>query len=426
MTSLPDPVVDAQRTQSKPQVPQTSRLPLIVPVLALGVFLMCTTEYIVAGLLQEMSSDYGVSLSSVGLLITAFAVGMIVGAPVMAIATLRLPQRATLVLALLVFAAGHVLAALTSSFEIALIARVITAFATGTFWSVASVVATTAAGPAAGSRALGVMMSGVGLAAVAGVPLGSFAGQLIGWRGSFWALAALAVLAAAVIGRLAPSDEHRTAPSVRGELQALRTSRTWLLVAVTALVTGGYMAAFSYISPLLTERTGLPSWAVPLVLVVFGIGSLIGTNLGGRLGDRQPIRTLFASTGGVLLVLALLMLLARLNAPTIILVGLLGIAGMSVPPVATSLAVRYAPSAPTLAAALAVASFNGGIALASWIAGLALDSSLATVGPSLVGVVMAVLALLPLALLARSTSRHAAGAAAEAAAPATVRARSRA
>jgi predicted MFS family arabinose efflux permease len=383
------------------RTPLSTRLPLIVPVLALGVFLLNTTEFIVAGLLQEMSSDYGVGLSTTGLLITFFAVGMIVGAPMMAIATLRLPRRVTLVLALLVFAAGHVLAALTSSFEVALIARVITAFATGTFWAVASVVATTAAGPAASSRALGVMMSGVGLAAVAGVPLGSFAGQFIGWRVAFWGLAVLAVIAAAVIGRLAPPDLDRPSPSVRNELAALRTSRTWLLVAVTALVTGGYMAAFSYISPLLTERTGLPSWTVPLVLVLFGVGSLVGANLGGRLGDAHPLRTLLMSALGVIVVLLLLVVLSPVSAPTVVLVGLLGVVGMSVPPVATSLAVRYAPDAPTLAAALAVAAFNVGIALASWCAGIALDSSLATVGPSLVGAAMAALGLIPLALLAR-------------------------
>lgn len=188
------------------------RLPLVVPLLALGTFLMCTTEYLVAGLLPEMSSAFGVGLSQTGLLITAFAAGMIVGAPAMALATLRLPRRATLVGALVVFAAGHVLAAVSSDFAVVLSARVLTALVTGAFWSVASVVATTAAGPASASRALGVMMSGVGLATVVGVPLGSWAGQQVGWRGAFWALAALSALAAVVIGRFAPADEGGDVP----------------------------------------------------------------------------------------------------------------------------------------------------------------------------------------------------------------------
>src|SRR3954471_8004088 len=193
-------------------------LPMVVPLLAVGAFLMCTTEFMIAGLLPRMADDFGVQPSRIGLLITAFAIGMIVGAPVMAIVTLRLPKRATLVLALAIFAAGHVIAALSGSFALLLAARVLTAVVTGSFWSVASVVATRAAGPAASSRALGVMGSGVALSTVLGVPLGSVAGEHLGWRGTFWAVAALAAIAAAVIGRCTPRDEAGSVPSVRSEL----------------------------------------------------------------------------------------------------------------------------------------------------------------------------------------------------------------
>jgi predicted MFS family arabinose efflux permease len=396
---------DHETVTQEPILPPTKtardKLPFVVPLLAVGTFLMCTTEYIVAGLLPEIAADYDVSLAQVGLLITVFALGMIVGAPVMAVATLRLPRRLTLVLALLVFAGGHVVAALGESFELALTARVVTALATGAFWSVASVVAMTAAGPALSSRALGVMMSGVGLATVAGVPLGAFAGQLIGWRGTFWALAVLAAIAAIVIGRSAPADDSRTAPSVASELSALRSGRLWLLVAATAAVTGGVMAAFSYISPLLTDRTGLPAWAVPVVLVGYGVGSLIGTNIGGRLGDRHPVRTFIGAAMVGTIVLALLIPLSVHPVATIVLVVVLGVAGMAVPPVATSLAMRFASQAPTLAAAIAVSAFNLGIALGSWIAGNTLESSLGPVGPEVVGAIMAALGLIPLALLAR-------------------------
>jgi DHA1 family inner membrane transport protein len=387
-----------------PTVPRTTavrqKLPFVVPLLAVGTFLMCTTEYIVAGLLPEIAADFDVSLGQVGLLITVFALGMIVGAPVMAIATLRLPRRLTLVLALLVFAAGHVVAALGGSFEMALLARAVTALATGAFWSVASVVAMTAAGPALSSRALGVMMSGVGLATVAGVPLGAFVGQLIGWRGTFWALAVLAAIAAVVIGRSAPADEARVAPSVVSELRAFRSGRMWLLVLATAAVTGGVMAAFSYISPLLTERTGMPAWAVPVVLIGFGIGSLIGTNLAGRLGDPHPVRTFIGAAVIGAIVLALLIPLSTNPAATVVLIVVLGVAGMGVPPVATSLAMRFASNAATLAAAIAVSAFNLGIALGSWIAGSALESPLGPVGPEIVGAIMVALGLIPLAVLA--------------------------
>src|SRR3954466_6283838 len=223
-----------------PRSPQ-SKLPPVVLLLALGTFLMCTTEFMIAGLLAQMADDFGVRPSQIGLLITAFAIGMIVGAPLMEIASLRLPKRLTLMLALAIFAAGHVIAALSGSFALLLAARVLTAVVTGAFWSVASVVATRAAGPDASSRALGVMGSGVALATVLGVPLGSLAGDHLGWRGAFWALAALAVVAAAVIGRFTPGEGTRTAVSVRSELRALRSVRLWLVLGGTVLIMGGCM-----------------------------------------------------------------------------------------------------------------------------------------------------------------------------------------
>jgi predicted MFS family arabinose efflux permease len=395
-TTAPLPNEPAARAASNPR----SRLPVVVPLLAIGTFLMCTTEFIVAGLLPEMSADFGISLSQTGLLITAFAVGMIIGAPAMAIATLRMPRRATLVLALGIFALGHVIAALSSSFTVVLGARVLTALVTGAFWAVASVVATTAAGPANASRALGVMMSGVGLATVVGVPAGTLAGQHLGWRGAFWALAVLAAAAALVIARFVPTDTERQIPSIRSEVSALRSRPLWLVLAATVLVTGGYMATFSYISPLLTDRTGLPAGAVPLVLVGFGVGSLIGTNAGGRLADRNPVGTFLAAACGAGVVLLLLIPLSTSVAATVVLVVLLGATGMSVPPVATGLAVRYASTAPTLAAALAVSAFNAGIAIGSWLAGHTLDSSLATTGPTVVGLAMVTLGLAPLLVVA--------------------------
>lgn len=380
--------------------PARQKLPFVVPLLALGTFLMITTEYLVAGLLQELAGDLQVSLSRVGLLITAFAVGMIVGSPVMAVATLRLPQRATLVLALLIFAAGHILAAWSSDFGTILVARVVTAIAAGAFWSVAAVVATQAAGPAHSSRALGVMMSGVGLATVAGVPLGAFAGQFLGWRGTFSALAVLAVLAALVIGRCTPAQNDRTTPSIRAEIRAVANRRMAVLVTATILATGGYMTAFSYLSPLVTGRTGIPSWAVPLVFVAFGVGAIIGTNLAGRFADKRPIATFITATAGTVVLMTLLVPLSVNAAATFALTFLLGIAGMGIPPVGTGLAVRFASAAPTLAAAISVSAFNGGTALGTWIGAAVLETTMGLIGPLAVAIVMAALGLLTLLALA--------------------------
>jgi predicted MFS family arabinose efflux permease len=383
----------------------SNNLPPVVLLLTLGTFLMSTTEFMIAGLLPEMAADFDVSLSTTALLITAFAVGMIVGAPVMAAATLRLPRRAALVIALAVFAAGHVIAALSSTFEVVLIARVLTALVTGMFWSVAAVVATTATGPAAASKALGLLMSGTGLATVVGVPLGSLAGQVIGWRGSFWGLAVLSALSAGVTARFVSKDHRAQAPSIRSEVAALRNGRLWLALAAAVLVTGGWIAVFSFIAPLLTDYAGISAAFVPLVLVGFGIGALVGTNVGGHFADRIPVRTFLTSAILCTVVLVLLVALSGNPVAAVVLIVLLGVVGMSVPPVATGLAVRYASKAPTLAAALSVSAFNLGIALGSWAGGTALDSSLGAVGPAVIGAGGAALGIVPLVVLALVTRR---------------------
>ena len=377
-----------------------SSLPPVVPLLALGAFLMCTTEFLIAGLLPLMAEDLGVRPSRIGLLIMAFAVGMICGAPVMALATLRLSKRTTLVLALATFAAGHVVAALSGSFELLFAARVLTGVVTGAFWSAATVVATRAAGPDARTHVLGVIGSGVALATVLGVPLGSLAGDHLGWRGAFWVLAALAVVAAAVIGRFTPGEETGAAVSVRSELRALRSGRLWLVLGATILVMGGCMGTFSFISPLLTERSGIPLGLVPLVFVCFGVGSLIGTNGVGRFADRRPVATFLACALAAGLVLMLLIPLSANPVTAVIAITLLGVVTMAIPPVATGLTVRLAGPAPTLAAALTVSAFNGGVASGSSLGGHMLDTSLGETGPATLGIVMVALGLIPLAAVA--------------------------
>ncbi|MEV5712984.1 MFS transporter [Amycolatopsis mediterranei] len=375
------------------------RLPAVVRVLAAGTFLMGTTEFVVAGLLPELAGDLGVSVSQAGLLITAFALGMIVGSPTMALATLRLPRRRTLVLALAVFSLGHVFAALSGSFAIVLAARVVTALATGAFWSVGVVVATAAVGPRDSTRALGVMMGGLTLANVVGVPLGSFAGQVTGWRGPFWALAVLSALGAAAIGRFIPAGEQRAEVSVRAELRALRHGRLWLALAAAMLIMGGVLAAYSYLTPLLTGRAGLPAGVVPLALIAFGAGALGGTAAGGRLGDRRPLATTLIAAAATSGALFLLIPLSASPIAAIALIFLMALTGFTVNPIVTALAVRFAGDAPTLTSALSTSAFNTGIAAGTAVAGTALDS-LGLTGPPLVGAVIAALTLLPLAALA--------------------------
>ncbi|MEU6914291.1 MFS transporter [Streptomyces olindensis] len=378
-----------------------TRLPLVVHVLALGTFLMGTTEFVVAGLLPEIARDVEVGVGRAGLLITVFAVGMIVGAPLMAMLTLRLPRRLTLVLALGVFAAGHVVVALGSSFALLLAARFLTALATGAFWAVANVVAARAAGPAASSRALGVVGAGAMLANVVGVPLGAFAGQLMGWRGPFWALAVLGAAAMGLIARHVPRDaDGDQAVSLRSELSALRSKRLWLVLAACTTTTGGVLSTYTYIAPLLTGATGLAAGLVPLVLVGFGAGALAGFLLGGRLGDHRPHLTTIVAPAVTTVLLLAICLLAGHAAPTVTMITLLGLFGLGANPVLISLGVRFAGEAPTLGSALTVSGFNLGTAVGSWIAGLAIDSSLGVTGPAAVGTVIAALTLIPAVTIA--------------------------
>jgi DHA1 family inner membrane transport protein len=378
------------------------RLPLVVYVLAVGTFLMLTTEFVVAGLLPEIAGDLHVSVARAGLLITVFAVGMIVGAPSMALLTRRMPRRVTLMLALGIFAAGHVVVALGSSFPLLLGARFVTAWATGAFWSVASVVATRAAGPASSARALGLVGAGGMLANVVGVPLGAFAGQLAGWRGPFWALAFLALAVVALIARHVPHDRgDEQALSLRAEVAALGSGRLWLVLAACAATTGGVLSAYSYISPLLTERAGIAAGLVPLVLVGFGVASLIGTVVGGRVGDRRPHATTIVVPAATALVLLALVLLSTRPVPLVVLVVLLGLFGLSANPVLSSLAVRFAGVAPTLGVAMSVSAYNLGTAVGSAIAGASLSSSLGAAGPAVVGTGIAALTLIPVITIAR-------------------------
>lgn len=371
---------------------------------------MAAATTVVAGLLPEIAGDLQVSVAQAGLLITVFAVGMVVGAPTMALLTRRLPRRTTLVLALVVFAAGHLVVALDSSFVLLLAARFVTAFATGAFWSAASVAATRAAGSGASARALGLVGAGGMLANVVGVPLGAFAGQLSGWRGPFWALAALALAAAPLIARRVPREEDDQQPvSLRSELGAMRSGRLWLVLAACATTTGGVLSAYSYIAPLLTDRAGIaPGW-VPLVLVGFGVGSLIGTIVGGRLGDSRPHSTTIAVAASTTVVLLAIYLLSAHAVPAVLLVVLLGLLGLGANPVLSALAVRFSGVAPTLGVAMSVSAYNLGTAVGSWIAGRALDSELGATGPALVGTGIAVLTLIPTIAIARRSRRTVSG-----------------
>jgi predicted MFS family arabinose efflux permease len=307
-------------------------LPAVVYILAAGAFLMGTTAFVIAGLLPEISADLDVSVARAGLLVSFFAAGVAVGAPVVAVLTLRLPRRSTLVLAMVVFGAGHVVAALGDSFAVVAVARLLTAMATGAFWATAAVVAAAAAGPQASARAMGVVVSGLTVAIVVGVPLGSWAGHLSGWRGPFWVLAVLALAGAVAVARLVPADTAHAGTTLRDEVASLRRPALWLVLVTTALVQAGIEGAYAYVSPLLTDHAGLAPALVPLALIGFGAGASAGTIVGGRLGDHRPHPT--AVTAAVLTSATLLALTVGSGGPlaAIALLACLGAVGFALSP----------------------------------------------------------------------------------------------
>jgi DHA1 family inner membrane transport protein len=372
------------------------RLPAVVFLLAAGTFLMGTTEFVVAGILPELARAFDTTVAHAGLTITVFAIGMIVGAPVMALLTLRLPQRVILAAALLVFAAGHVVVALTDDFALLLVMRFVTALATGAFWAVAAVVGARVAGIGASSRALGVVLGGGMLANVLGVPLGAFIGQAVGWRGPFWALAVLALLLALPVLRLVPvEDPSAPVPSHRAEVRSLRSARLWLALAACVAVNAGVMSIYSYVSPLLTDRAGLPGGAVPIVLLVFGVGALVGSVVGGRLGDTRPFAGPLAMMALTLVAAVGLLAFSTSAVAAVVSIALLGLVGLSSNPILVDFAVRYGREAPTLPSAMATSMFNLGTAIGSALVSISLSSSVGTIGIPLVGTVFALAVFVP-------------------------------
>lgn len=378
----------------------TKQLPIVVPVLAVGTFLMITTEFVIAGILPEVASDLHVSIGGAGLLITVFAVGMIIGSPLMTLLTIRLPKRLALLLALALFVAGHIVIAIAQDFTVLLVARFITAFATGAFWAVASVVAARAAGPQLGSRAQGVVGAGGSLGTVLGVPLGAFLAQAVGWRGTFWAIAAAAVLLAVLVARFVPHDTasgQRT--SIRSEFTGLRSGRLWLTLLACATTTGGVVAAYSYIAPLLTDRAGVAAGLIPVVLTAFGIGSFIGTLLGGRLGDTRPGLVTIVTPAASTVLLVLISVITDQPILTGILVAIFGLFGLSANGVLIHTAVQAAGNAAPLGSAFTVAAFNLGTAIGTAVVGGLLDTT-GVAGPAFIGAGIVALTLIPTTLLA--------------------------
>ncbi|WP_158603012.1 Cmx/CmrA family chloramphenicol efflux MFS transporter [Jiangella rhizosphaerae] len=371
------------------------RVPPAVYVLGASIFVLGTTEFMIAGLLPEIAADLDVSIPQAGLLISAFAIGMTVGAPVMAVATLRLPRKATLLAASAVFLAGHVLGAMAPSYEVLMVARVVSAVATGAFWAVAAVVTVRISPAGATARALAVLVGGLTLSNVLGVPAGTWVGQQLGWRAAFWAVAALSVATAAAVTVMVPraAGASTAPPRVRDEVRVFRGRRIWLALATTATFQAAMFAAFSYFAPLLTDVAGLDEADVPLVLALFGLGSFVGITVGGRIADRGLFLNIVGSLVALATTMTVLALVSGSTAGAVAAVFAVGVAGFSIAPGLNARVFVVAGDAPTLASSVNTSAFNVGNTLGPWIGGAAISAGWGFVAPVWLAAGLALVAL---------------------------------
>ena len=356
--------------------------------LGVGSFAIGTGEFVIMGLLPEVAKDLGVTIPQAGHVITAYALGVVVGAPVLAVMAANWPRRALLMALMALFAAGNFASAMAPGYVTMNLLRLLTGLPHGTYFGVAALMAASLAPPNRRASAVGLVMSGLTLATLAGVPLAAWLGQHWGWRAAFVLVGGIAALACVLVRYCVPDDPAQHGASPLRELHALAQPQVWLTLGIAAIGFGGMFAVFSYIKPLLTEVTGLAVDAVPLVLALFGTGMVLGNLIGARLADKSLMRTI----GGLLVwsvfVLGAIPFTAPYTVAICINVFLLG----TIVAIAPALQIRLmdtAGHAQTLAAALNHSAFNTANALGAWLGGVAIAGGLGWTSTGWVGVLLA-------------------------------------
>ncbi len=368
-------------------------MPLGLLALAIGGFGIGLTEFVIMGLLPEVARDFGVSEAAAGGLISGYALAVVVGALGLTAATTRLPRKTVLLGLMVLFIVGNVITALAPEYGIALVGRIIAALCHGAFFGIGSVVAASLVPADRAARAVAIMFTGLTAANVLGVPFGTFLGQQFGWRSTFWAIAAIGVIAFAGVAALVPAASGPTsAPSLRRELAAFRSGQVWLSLIVTALAFGGMFGAFTYIAYTLTEVSGFAAGAVPWLLVLFGAGLVVGNALGGRLADKHRDATLLWFIGALVVILAAFALLASWQPAVVVLLALMGGFGFGTVPGLQSRVMAYAETAPTLASGANIGAFNIGNALGAWAGGLGISAGLGFTSPLWIGAAITIVA----------------------------------
>ncbi|MFD6418027.1 MFS transporter [Streptomyces sp. NPDC060194] len=370
-------------------------MPVALLALAIGAFGIGTTEFVMMGLLPDVADDLHISLPAAGHLVSAYALGVVIGAPLLAAATARMPRRTVLIGLMALFVVGNALSALAPDEHWLLAARVLSGLPHGAFFGVGAVVATQLVAPERKARSVSLMFLGLTVANVVGVPLATLMGQQAGWRATFLAVSVIGVAAMAALALLVPADgpERRQEAGLRRELAALGTLPVWLAFATTVAGFGALFAAYSYVTPMLTDAAGFAEASVTLLLALFGVGATAGNLLGGRLADRSLRGTLFGGLIALAVVLALFPLLMRAEVTAAVGVTLLGMSAFVTGSPLQLMVMEKASSAPSLASSANQAAFNLANAGGAWLGGLTLAAGLGTTSPALAGSALALLGI---------------------------------
>jgi MFS transporter, DHA1 family, inner membrane transport protein len=379
---------------------RTPHVMLATIALAMGGFAIGTTEFVTMGLLPEMARGVGVSIPAAGHVISAYALGVVVGAPLIAVFGARLPRRGLLLALMAAFALGNAGSALALNYESLTIARFLSGVPHGAFFGVASLVAASMVAPHRKGRAVSLVMLGLPVANVVGVPAATWMGQHLGWRSAYWAVALLGLLTVALVLAFVPSTPANPDATGRKELQAFARPQVWLTLLVGAIGFGGMFSMYSYIAPTITDVTELSASTVPLFLLAFGVGGVLGTVVGGHLADWSIFRSLIASSVAMGLALALFTVTAHQAIAALLTVLLVAAVGSVLVVNLQMRLMQVAGDAQTLGAAMNHASLNAANALGAWLGGLVIASGYGYTAPSWVGVVLSAGGLLVLGISA--------------------------
>ncbi|QWW66608.1 MFS transporter [Rhizobium sp. WYJ-E13] len=388
-------------------------MPLALLVLALSSFAIGTTEFVIMGLLPEVAADLSVTIPEAGWLVTGYALAVAIGAPVMAVSTAKLKRRSALIMLMAFFIAGNLLCAIAPNYWVLMIARIVTALCHGAFFGIGSVVAANLVSEDRKARAVALMFTGLTLANVLGVPLGTAIGQAYGWRSTFWVVTAIGIVTIAGLIAILPKDRQEEQSSILREIAALRNGRLWMALSVTVFFSASMFTLFTYIAPLLRDVTGISPEGVTWTLFLMGIGLTVGNLIGGKLADWRLGTALAAIFAAIALTSAIFFYTSRFFIPAEITLFLWAAATFAAVPALQVGVVGFGRDAPNLVSTINIGAFNTGNALGAWVGGMVIDAGLDLNRVPLAAAAMAIIGLAATVLTYLSGRAQTAPAAAE-------------